>query len=79
VQHEKLLRLPAVCAAVGMRKAGIYKAIRDGRFPQPIKLGVRASAWVASEVDAWISERIDTRNSGNTFQQRASRRDAEAV
>lgn len=56
--NEKLLRLPDVCAAVGMRKGGIYKAIREGRFPAPVKLGERAVAWPASAVQNWIAARI---------------------
>jgi prophage regulatory protein len=58
MHHEKLLRLPDVCAAIGMRKAGIYKAIREQRFPPGIKLGKRAVAWPDSVVQGWIAERI---------------------
>lgn len=55
---EKLLRLPDVCDAVGMRKGGVYKAIREGRFPAPVKLGLRASAWPESAIQEWIASRI---------------------
>lgn len=58
MQHEKLLRLPDVCAAVAMRKGAIYKAIREHRFPTPVKLGKRAVAWPESAVQAWIADRI---------------------
>ncbi len=58
MNSEKLLRLPDVCAAVAMRKAGIYKAIREHRFPPPIKLGKRAVAWPESAVQGWIADRI---------------------
>ncbi len=58
MQNEKLMRLPDVCAAVAMRKGGIYKAVREGRFPSPVKLGKRAVAWPESAVQAWIAERI---------------------
>jgi prophage regulatory protein len=58
MSHEKLLRLPEVCEAVAMRKGGIYKAIREHRFPAPIKLGKRAVAWPESAVQGWIADRI---------------------
>lgn len=29
-----------------------------GSFPKPIPLGEHAVGWVASEVDAWIQQRI---------------------
>ncbi|QMQ34140.1 AlpA family phage regulatory protein [Escherichia coli] len=35
----------------------IYRLIRDGAFPAPIKLG-RSSRWLKSEVEAWLQARI---------------------
>ena len=36
----------------------IYKLIKDGIFPKPIKLG-RSSRWLKSEVENWLQERIN--------------------
>ncbi|MDM0046942.1 AlpA family transcriptional regulator [Variovorax dokdonensis] len=58
---ERLLRLPEVETRVGLRKSSIYEAIRRGAFPTPVRLSPRAVCWPASEIDAWISERIGTR------------------
>lgn len=33
-----------------------------GRFPKRIQLGQNRVAWVLSEVDAWIAERINNRD-----------------
>ena len=30
----------------------------DPQFPRPIKIGARASAWLACEIDAFIAERV---------------------
>ncbi|MEZ2624189.1 MULTISPECIES: helix-turn-helix transcriptional regulator [Paenalcaligenes] len=35
----------------------IYKKIKDGEFPPPIKLG-RKSVWLKSEVEQWMMQRI---------------------
>ena len=35
----------------------IYKKIKDGEFPAPIKLG-RKSVWLKSEVEQWMMQRI---------------------
>lgn len=43
---------------VGLSRSSIYALAKLGQFPQWIKLGGVRSAWVAHEVDAWISERI---------------------
>jgi len=47
-----LLRLPKVIERVGLQRTAIYDRIGSGLFPSPIKLGLRASAWPAHEVDA---------------------------
>lgn len=49
----RLLRLPSVEAQTGLSKSEIYRRIKAGTFPQPLKLGARAVAWPASAVDAW--------------------------
>lgn len=61
-QTSELRRLPAVCRQTGMSRATIYRLIKEGNFPSPVKLGARASAWVGAEVDAWIASRIAMRD-----------------
>ena len=57
-----LERLPSVKARTGLSRSEIYRRIVAGDFPRPVKLGERASAWSAAEVDAWISSRIAERD-----------------
>lgn len=62
---EHLLRLPDVCARVGVRHSKLYELIAAGDFPRPVKVGgTRASRWPSSEVDAWIAARIAERDAG---------------
>ena len=56
---EAFLRLPAVMQRVGYSKSRLYALISRGEFPQPIRIGQRASAWLESEVDAWIAARVN--------------------
>jgi prophage regulatory protein len=58
VETETLLRLPEVERRTGLRRAHLYKLARTGTFPRPLKIGARASAWRASQVEAWIAARI---------------------
>jgi predicted DNA-binding transcriptional regulator AlpA len=53
----KLLRMPEVCAKTSKSPSSIYSDIGSGRFPKPIKIGRRTSAWIESELDTWIEER----------------------
>ena len=57
-QPDKLLRLPCVENQTGLKKSSIYQMIQDNEFPSPIKIGKRSSAWLASEIDQWIEQRI---------------------
>ena len=57
-----LLRLPAVQQKCSMSRSSLLAMVKDGCFPKPIKLGDRAVAWVESEVDAWIDQRIAERD-----------------
>lgn len=57
-----LERLPTVKARTGLSRSEIYRRVQSGDFPAPIKLGERASAWSAAEVDSWIAARIAERD-----------------
>ena len=51
---ERLLRLNQVLARVPISRATWYAGIRDGRFPPPVKLGARISAWRERDVLALL-------------------------
>lgn len=55
---KTLIRLPEASRRTGYGKAWIYKLIAQNRFPQPIKIGSRAIAFVESEIDEWVNKRI---------------------
>lgn len=56
--HQRILRLPEVCALTGLGRSFIYQLQAEGRFPQRIKLGVRAVGWVEEEAQRWLGDRI---------------------
>ncbi len=53
-----LIRLPEVQRRTGYSKAWIYRLISQKRFPSTIKIGSRAIAFVESEIDEWVNQRI---------------------
>lgn len=55
---ESLIRLPEVQRRTGYSKAWIYRLLKDGKFPASIKIGSRAIAFIESEVDEWVAQRI---------------------
>ncbi|MEX0447571.1 helix-turn-helix transcriptional regulator [Xenorhabdus sp. SGI246] len=58
IQKENLIRLPEVQRRTGYGKAWLYKLIQAGQFPKQVKIGTRSVAFIESEIDDWISQRI---------------------
>ena len=42
----------------GYSKAWLYRLMSEQRFPAAIKIGSRTIAFIESEVDEWINQRI---------------------
>lgn len=55
---QSLIRISEVQRRTGYSKAWIYRLLKESRFPQSIKIGSRAIAFVESEIDEWINQRI---------------------
>lgn len=55
---KSFIRLSEVQKRTGYSKAWLYKLISQNRFPQSVKIGTRSIAFVESEVNEWINERI---------------------
>ncbi|MCL4780331.1 MAG: AlpA family transcriptional regulator [Gammaproteobacteria bacterium] len=54
-QSSRVLRLPDVVQKTGLKRDTVYRKIREGSFPKPLKLSERASGWLEVEVDLWIA------------------------
>ena len=59
---KKLLKASEVAEYINICKSQVYKLVQQGRLPKPIKLGERGSAWLVSEIDAWLQSRVDLRD-----------------
>jgi prophage regulatory protein len=54
---EELWSLRVVMAKTGLSRSTLYTYVAAGAFPAQRRLGPRRVAWLASEVDAWITSR----------------------
>lgn len=54
---DRILRLPAVEARVGLSRATIYRRVAAGDFPRPVPLGGKAVGWRLSAILQWMAER----------------------
>ncbi|HLR17263.1 MAG TPA: AlpA family transcriptional regulator [Alcanivoracaceae bacterium] len=56
------LGLREVINLTGLGKTSIYRYMAKGAFPQNVKLGGRTVAWVSTEIEQWMQERMEARN-----------------
>lgn len=50
------LRLPAVLKLIPVGKSTWWDGVKQGRFPKPVKLGPRITAWRAEDIRALITQ-----------------------
>jgi predicted DNA-binding transcriptional regulator AlpA len=48
------MRLPAVLAAFPVGRSTWWKGVAEGRYPAPVKLGPRTTAWRVSDIRALL-------------------------
>ena len=70
---HRFIRLSEVMSRTGYGRTSIYRKMEDGSFPKSLKLGgppkdpnefdSRAIAWIEEEVDQWVEDRIEDRDS----------------
>lgn len=62
---NSIVRLPALIKRSGLSRSSIYRLIKeDSSFPQQIKLSTRAMGFLESDIDLWISGRVDASKAG---------------
>ncbi|AEA78775.1 Transcriptional regulator, AlpA like protein [Vibrio cholerae LMA3984-4] len=57
----RLIRFREVLAMTGLSRSSMYRFIEENQLPTQVQLGGRAVAWVESEVQEWIAQRITNR------------------
>lgn len=54
-----ILRRKQVQARTGLSRSTIYFRAAEGTFPKPVNLGARAVGWLESEIDLWLTSRVE--------------------
>jgi prophage regulatory protein len=49
---------------ISFSKPHLYRLIRAGGFPRPIKIGENRNAFLESEIDDWIRQKAAERDAG---------------
>ncbi|PPD49504.1 MAG: hypothetical protein CTY13_03335 [Methylobacter sp.] len=51
------LRVSTLAPRLGISKNTIWRLVREGRFPKPIKLSEKVTVWKAADVLAWMDSK----------------------
>jgi prophage regulatory protein len=51
---EHLIDAKSVFAMTSLSKASVYRGIKKGLFPSPVRTGERRVAWRGSDIEAWL-------------------------
>lgn len=56
LKYTALIKLPDVLQLYPVSRASWYAGIKLGRYPPPIKIGPRSSAWRLSDINKLIED-----------------------
>jgi prophage regulatory protein len=58
---DRVLRWREVRDRIGLSRATIWRMVRNGVFPAPVRLGPQSVGWIEREVIEWIADRAARR------------------
>ncbi len=56
---EGFIRLPVALAVLGIGRTSFLAGVKDGKYPQPVRLGPRITAWRVEDIRAVIARFAD--------------------
>ncbi len=58
----KFIKLREVMNLTGLGRTSIYNYMAINQFPKTVSLGARSVAWIESEIQDWIAEKVAERD-----------------
>ena len=65
-QIKNISARPASQGLIGVSEKTIWQWVRQGKFPQPIKLSANVTVWRLSDVQAWLDAKAEASDLLNT-------------
>ncbi|MGP5328211.1 AlpA family transcriptional regulator [Pseudomonas helleri] len=56
--ERHIMRREEVERKTGFKRAHIYNLMKEGKFPQAKRIGLRAVGWDSLEIEQWVVERL---------------------
>ncbi|WP_053158114.1 AlpA family transcriptional regulator [Pseudomonas sp. Pf153] len=57
--ERHIMRREEVERKTGFKRAHIYNLMKEGKFPQAKRIGLRAVGWDSLEIEQWVAQRLD--------------------
>jgi prophage regulatory protein len=57
-RERHIMRRDEVERKTGFKRAHIYNLMKEGKFPQAKRIGLRAVGWDSLEIEQWVAERL---------------------
>lgn len=54
---SSLMRFAEVSEAVQLKRSSIYRGVRRGDFPRPVRVTGKAVRWRRADIEHWIASR----------------------
>ena len=54
LEERRIVRRDEVSRLTGLARATIYKKVKEGSFPAPVRLGIRSVGWRLTDIDTWL-------------------------
>ena len=59
------LRLPQVLSFIPVGKSSWWRGVKEGRYPEPVKIAPRTTVWRAEDIAAFIKRVNEQREKGD--------------
>lgn len=53
---DRIVRLKTVLARTGLSRSTLYRKIRDGSFPEQVRISIHGAGWRESAINRWIAD-----------------------
>jgi prophage regulatory protein len=60
-EPEKILRIRTVLTRTGLSRSTIYRKMKDGTFPNQVRISEHCSGWRETEIIRWIGDPVHYR------------------
>jgi len=57
MSNSTFVRCSDIACELGVTEETIYRWVRDGKFPKPLRLGLRKYVWLRKSVEVYFDER----------------------